>query len=201
MNDILSEATSPSKPIEATSPSAPIVEEQKEETFLGRPCKYTPEMHKKALDYLASCVDYIREPDEDADEELEEQAHGGSLRRRYRATTFVKIPTRGGLAVALSVARSTLYKWADEFPDFSDIMETLGSIQEERLINHGLGGSYNPTITKVLLTKHGYREGTELTGGDGAPLIPVDSSQKAKTDKAIGAFLKHGRTPSDSKTG
>jgi hypothetical protein len=39
------------------------------------------------------------------------------------------LPTVEGLAVHLSVARSTLYLWADEHPEFSDILEQLLAAQ------------------------------------------------------------------------
>ena len=47
------------------------------------------------------------------------------------------------------------------------------------LINKGLSGDHNPTIAKVLLTEHGYREGTELSGEGGKPLtITFDDAFK-----------------------
>jgi hypothetical protein len=39
------------------------------------------------------------------------------------------LPTVEGLAVHLCVARSTIYKWAEEHPDFSDILEQLLAAQ------------------------------------------------------------------------
>jgi hypothetical protein len=73
-----------------------------------------------------------------------------------------KLPTIEGLARILKVARSTVYKWADESPEFSDIIEDLLAEQSDRLINQGLAGNYNSTIAKLLLSsKHGYVEKTE----------------------------------------
>ena len=40
------------------------------------------------------------------------------------------------------------------------------SKQADRLLNNGLSGNYNPTIAKVMLTKHGYREGIDNTTND-----------------------------------
>src|SRR5580704_19731106 len=76
------------------------------------------------------------------------------------------LPTVEGLAVHLSVARSTLYLWADEHPAFSDILEQLLAAQSSQLIQNGLVGTYNPTITKLMLTKHGYKDKSDLTSGD-----------------------------------
>lgn len=105
----------------------------------GRPTDYNEEILLKAQEYISSC--------EDTDIE------GGKVN--------VKIPTRGGLARYLDVSRDTLYEWAKVHKEFSYIMETLGAEQEDRLINQGLSGRYNSTISKVLLTKHGYADKLE----------------------------------------
>lgn len=142
----------------------------------GRPTLYSEEMLKKAEEYLDSCKDdgeIDTEEESDIDEELEPQSHGGSLKRRYKTTVEVNIPTVGGLASYLRVARSTLYVWAKEVEEFSDIMERLGSEQENRLIQRGLGGQYNPTIAKVLLTKHGYTDKLDMTSKDEKLPTPI----------------------------
>jgi len=107
---------------------------------VGRPLTYSQEILDKANAYVLACIDDVEKK-------------------------IVKLPTKGGLAIALNCSRETLYAWAKEYPQFSDIMEAMGAIQEDRLLNNGLAGTYNPTIAKVLLTKHGYREGidTDLT--------------------------------------
>lgn len=87
------------------------------------------------------------------------------------------IPTVAGLACYLGVSRSSVNKWAAEDKSeggFSDIVEGILSMQEFKLVNGGLKGDYNPTIAKLLLTKHGYSDKAELahehTGKDGAPV-------------------------------
>lgn len=125
---------------------------------LGRPTDYSKEMLAKASEYLQLCID----TDPDQQIEQEPQPHGGSLKRARNQELVVKIPTKGGLARYLGVSRDTLYEWAKIHPDFSDIMEYLGSEQEDRLINNGLSGAYNPTIAKLLLAKHGYVEKQEV---------------------------------------
>lgn len=123
----------------------------------GRPTLYSEEMLVKANEYLDSCYD----DDKEVDETLEEQPHGGALKRERKQELIVRIPTKGGLARYLGVSRDTLYEWAKQHEAFSDIMEWLGSEQEDRLINNGLSGAYNPTIAKLLLAKHGYSEKIE----------------------------------------
>lgn len=130
----------------------------------GRPSFYSVEKLAKAEEYLKSCVDV---PMED----------GKGLK--------VKIPTRGGLAVFLEVSRKALDDWAIVYSEFGDFMERLKATQEEKLINSGLSGAYNPTISKVLLTKHGYREGIDSTTNDKdlpTPILGMVAPEK-KGDK------------------
>lgn len=131
---------------------------------MGRPTKLTLDLIGKAEEYLKLCTD----ADRPVDETLEPQPHGGALKREKRL--IVKLPTKGGLAKYLGVSRDSLYEWAKNDDKFSDIMEQLGSEQEDRLINFGLSGDYNPTIAKVLLTKHGYHDKveSEITNPDGS---------------------------------
>lgn len=79
------------------------------------------------------------------------------------ATFGHAIPSLCGLAMLLNIAKSTLYKWASDDPDsqFSDTLKKLNSNQEFRLLNGGLLGDFNPTITKLALCNHGYSEKTE----------------------------------------
>lgn len=71
------------------------------------------------------------------------------------------LPTIAGLAVELSVSRDTIYEWAKHHPEFSDILEQLKALQESMLIQNGLKNEYNSTITKLMLTKHGYHDKQE----------------------------------------
>jgi len=112
----------------------------------GRPTTYSQEMLQKAKEYLLQCED----------QEIEK---GTSEKPVY--SLKVKLPTKGGLARFLGVNRDTLYQWSQEHEEFSDIMEQVSAEQEDKLINNGLSGDYNPTIAKVLLTKHGYSDKLE----------------------------------------
>lgn len=127
----------------------------------GRPTNYSKEILEKANDYLLSCED-------------EEVEKGTDDRPIY--SIKVKLPTKGGLARFLGVSRDTLYEWARLHQEFSDIMEALGAEQEDKLINNGLSGDYNPTIAKVLLTKHGYIDKADVTSDGKAISLSFDST-------------------------
>lgn len=151
---------------------------------VGRPTEYNEETLAKAQAYLDSCIqseEYTQDQDDSDDEYLEDQPNGGALKRRYSAPTVVKLPTKGGLAFHLGVSRDTLYEWAKVHTEFSYIMEQLGSVQESYLINYGLSGRYNPTIAKVLLTKHGYTDkiDTDITSG-GKPIEQITGMRISK---------------------
>ena len=128
---------------------------------MARPTIYNEELKEKAKEYISSCND----------EEVQ-QLSGLSVKgtELYRNKLNVKIPTIEGLASYLDVNRDTIYDWANKNPEFSDIIESLREKQANALISKGLSGDYNPTIAKVLLTKHGYREGIENTGDNGGPM-------------------------------
>jgi hypothetical protein len=115
--------------------------EQPTPTMVGRPSKYTEELLTKAAGYVA----YAYSED--------------------------KLPSIEGLALYIGVKRSTIYDWAKqpEKEAFSDILENILAHQAEALINKGLKGEYNSTITKLILTKHNYSDKQEmdLSSSDG----------------------------------
>ena len=138
--------------------------------LIGRPPEYKPQILIKAKEYINSCVDSIEEYHKTR----------GSSSDSFDRIVRVKLPTIEGLAVYLGIARNTVYDWEDKYIEFSHIIEELRAIQADRLINNGMSGDYNPTIAKVLLTKHGYREGIENSGKDGKDLIPETITEEDK---------------------
>jgi hypothetical protein len=120
---------------------------------IGRPTDYGPEVIKAAAAYR------------------DEKLPSGQF-----------LHTIEGLAIHLGIARSTIYKWASESDkiEFSDIYNEILARQALTLINNGVKGTFNATITKVMLTKHGYREGIENTGEGGGPVKVDITDQLAK---------------------
>lgn len=75
------------------------------------------------------------------------------------------LPKREGLALHLGVGRTTMYTWErDENTPvrFRNTLERLELMQAQRLIDLGLNGTYNPTITKLMLHNCGYTEKTTV---------------------------------------
>lgn len=95
----------------------------------GRPFKLNDEMKEKARHYV----------------------DGG-----YSETNM--LPSIAGMAVYLGVSKSTIYNWAGHDEDIKEIMESCSTVQEMKLIDGGLSEVYNSTITKLMMTKHGYSD-------------------------------------------
>lgn len=92
------------------------------------------------------------------------------------------IPTVDGLAICLGVHRDTINEWSRKHPEFRDALDAMQAEQANRLINRGLSGQYNPIITKLVLSKHGYRDSAEIdhtTKGEALQSIPSDIAQEA----------------------
>lgn len=143
----------------------------------GRPSEYSEEIIKKSNEYLESCQD----------EEVEQEKKEGWTTYKIKA----KLPTLEGLANYLGISRETIYAWCKDKnkSEFSDVIEKLRTEQADRLINSGLSGDYNPTIAKVLLTKHGYREGIDQTTNDKDMPTPI-----------LGNVLTHNSDETNSET-
>jgi len=123
----------------------------------GRPTKYNDEILAKAKAYVdggyADCGDVI--------------------------------PQMAGLAIELSITRETIYDWCDDpnKKEFSDIVAKCLRAQERKLLNGSLTGDLNPTIAKLILTKHGYSERIqqEHMGEDGGPISVLLGEIKGRT--------------------
>ena len=111
---------------------------------IGRPSIYNDEMVDRALKYL----------------------NGGW------AKVGDAVPTIAGMACELGVNRETLRLWSkDEDNAFFGILDGVMQEQERKLVNGGLLGEFNPNIAKMMLTKHGYLDKSEISTPDGNPLV------------------------------
>lgn len=144
----------------------------------GRPTKYSKQILIDTKKYLALCVD----------KDVRQVASTGKNSVMYTHKRVVKLPTYGGLAKYLKLNRDTIFEWVKIHPEFSDLIGDLMAEQEDRLINGGINGDYNPTISKVLLTKHGYREGHELANPDGSNVFRPNGKDKEAADEALQAL-------------
>lgn len=121
---------------------------------MARPAKLTPELLIQAAEYVEH---FSEEPFNDV------------------------IPMAEGMALHVGVARETLHAWSrGEVPEgcehlgdqFSHIFDRMMGKQAKTIINGSLNNVYNSTISKLMLTKHGYSDKTqqELTGANGGEL-------------------------------
>lgn len=101
---------------------------------VGRPSQYSPEVY-------AAAKGYIREG----------YVSAGDL-----------VPTKSGLAFELGITRKTLYNWAENYPEFDDLMDTLMQVQERKLVNGGLGKEFDSAVARTLLAGHGYHSSTKV---------------------------------------
>jgi hypothetical protein len=129
-----------------------------------RPTTYNDELVKKAHDYL---------------EEF-------SLPRseRENTTSEEEIPTIVGLCRYIERGKTTVYNWIaddeDEEKDkFRDICSAIAELQEVKLVTGGLVGGWNPQVTKMILTKHGYSDKQEIdhSSKDGSMTPPTPQYQ------------------------
>ena len=116
---------------------------------VGRPSKYTPEVLRKAEEYLTTWQDY---------------GH--------------KIPSIAGLSQLIDVSRERIAIWGQDKnkSEFSRILKKLQAIQEAKLLDNGLDGTFNSAITKLVLSKHGYTENNSNNQGNGGITVQVNRS-------------------------
>ena len=113
---------------------------------VGRPSKLNDELLQKAITYLVQ------------DFEINDAA----------------VPSLAGLALYLKVNKDSLYEFArvdsELGREFSDTLKSIKEKQEFMLINGGLKSTFNSTITKLMLSNHGYSDKVETdhTSSDGS---------------------------------
>jgi hypothetical protein len=130
---------------------------------MGRPIEFNNSVTERAKQYLSQCVDTV-------DSELI-----GKLK--------VKLPSIEGLANFLDIDYSTVYEWKKTYPEFSYIVDKVKFAQFEKLVDNGLAGSYNASIAKLILSKHGYSEKQEIQhSGDESNPITIKRIERVIVD-------------------
>ena len=82
-----------------------------------------------------------------------------SKARTYLEETTDAVPIVVGLCLHIGISKTTAYRWAEEGnQEFRDILEQVMEKQEVSLVNGGLRSEFNPTIAKMMMTKHGYQD-------------------------------------------
>ena len=72
-------------------------------------------------------------------------------------------PQFTAFAKKIGVTRSTLFKWTNDYPEFSDAYKCAKELQEELLVNNSLKNRYNPYFAQfVLKNGHGWRDKQEI---------------------------------------
>lgn len=98
-----------------------------------------------------------------------------------------EIPSIAGLSRYIGVSKAQVFEWRHKHPEWEEALDALLSDQEIKLIGSGLSGKFNSTITKLVLSKHGYSDKQEISGPDGKP-VEVETwnlvGVKAKDDSS-----------------
>ncbi len=151
---------------------------------MARPTIYSNEIIEKTKEYIDSAINSYEVGTRPRVKDGKHQGEEEYLQ------SILRIPTLEGLAFHLGIHKDTIQDWKsqEDKQEFSVLIDRLLQKQADCLISKGLSGEYNPTIAKVLLTKHGYREGTELSGTNGEPL-QISLEDKGKIDGALDKIL------------
>jgi hypothetical protein len=93
------------------------------------------------------------------------------------------LPTIEGFAIYLDVSRDSLYEWAKKYPEFSDTLKRIETIQKQQLIDDGIygGKEVNASIVKLMLmNNHHMKERTDQTTNDKELPTPIYNGQSTK---------------------
>lgn len=138
-----------------------------EEKKVGRKTKFDKEKSPQMVhNYIESCVDEYERI------KKAEQETAKSTYKSYDHRLFAKIPTIEWLANFMELNDDTIYEWKkkrteernEDYKPFSDAIDKLKRTQKIKLIENGLWGNYNPTITKLLLaSNHGLSDKKDVS--------------------------------------
>ena len=87
---------------------------------------------------------------------------------KYLSVYTRLIPSHQDLALYLGIADATLYRWADEKPEFKEILSRVKQTQFAVAMDGGLSNDMNASIVKLLMGKHGLSDKMDNTSSDGS---------------------------------
>lgn len=107
---------------------------------VGRPTKYNAELQEQADAYLFNWMERD------------------------------SVPSRVGLCCYLGIDKTTSYEWEKIYPEFSNTLRAVDTLQEHTAVNKGITGEFNSTIVKLVLANHGYsdKQAVDLSSTDGS---------------------------------
>lgn len=99
-----------------------------------------------------------------------------------------------GLSTYIDISRNTIHTWDGQVdkPEFHDIVEKIRKLQSQELFTNGLKGTFNSSITKLMLTKHGYSDKVEADVTSAGEKL--ESSNVAEIAARAAAMLKEEKT-------
>jgi hypothetical protein len=111
----------------------------------GRPTLYSEEKLVLAKEYLQKCKGMLV------------VSEGFDPPKQIK----IDVPSISALAAELEVARETIWDWCkdEDKKEFSNTINAIFALQEASLVENGLIGKFNPTMSIFLLkSNHGYIE-------------------------------------------
>lgn len=123
---------------------------------VGRPTKYTKELLEKAKAYAN---DFTIDGEDDV------------------------IPSIEGLCLYCGIHKTTAFDWAhdEKKREFSYCLELVMAKQAKMLMNKSLSGEFNYSISRLMLSQHGYRETQQIDQ------ISSDGSNRPVEIKVVGS--------------
>lgn len=112
---------------------------------IGRPSDYHPRHITEMIEFFQSWPEY---------REVEKTvvANGRVTKIKERVVNYP--PTLNKYAIKLGIDRRTLFRWAEDNPDFRPTYNACKTIQEEWLSDRATSGEYHAGFTKLMLTNH-----------------------------------------------
>ena len=148
----------------------------------GRNSLFNETISRKMIEYLDGCVDV-------------------TVKTAFGPKVTPKIPSLAGFARGKPYSKRSMEIWYKKFKlkDVNSIEElafirsydAILEEQEDRLLNNGLGGTYNATITGLMMYNHGYAKKSEkelkISGSIGLFGMGHDALKKAEDDARLNA--------------